>query len=56
MGIALEVFVERSLRFGVLGVEWLGKAQEQLRPLWIRQCGDCGEAFRDFSVEVTGAF
>lgn len=34
----------------VVGVEWLGKAQEQLSPPWIRQCGDCGEAFRDFRV------
>lgn len=55
MDIALEMFVEQSLRFVlcVLCMEWLGKAQEQLRPPWIRQCEDCGEAFRDFSVWVT---
>lgn len=43
------MFIEQSLKLGVLGTEQVGKGWEQLSPPWVGQRG-CEEVFSDFSI------
>lgn len=49
MKASSEMFIEQSLKLGVLGTEQVGKGREQLSPPWVGQRG-CEEVFSDFSI------
>lgn len=45
MEASSEMFLEQSLKFGVLGVEQVGRGQKQLNPPWVGQCGGVVKRF-----------